>query len=94
MYEYARVLAYPKFKLTEREISALLGEDILPFILPVKVASVLAVVKADPSDDKFLACAKSGKAHALVSGDSHLLALKTYDSMPILDVRGFLERAR
>ena len=34
--EYLRVLAYPKFKLTETEIEVLLNQEILPYIETIK----------------------------------------------------------
>ena len=88
--EYARVLAYPKFKLAEAEIRELLNEDILPFVTAVRVGKVPRVIRQDPSDDGFLACALTGKADAIVSGDHHLLELTRYREIPILDVRTFL----
>ena len=92
--EYARVLAYPKFKLTEAEIRELLNEDILPFVTAVRVGKVPRVIRQDPSDDEFLACALTGKADAIVSGDHHLLELKRYREIPILDVRTFLSNLK
>lgn len=90
--EYTRVLAYPKFKLGTEESLGLLREEILPFITPVSVSKVLPIIKEDPSDDEFLACALEGKADAIVSGDKHLLSLENYRGIPIFDVRMFLER--
>ena len=90
--EYARVLAYPKFKLAAGDIRSILHEELLPFVTPVKVGSTAKVVAEDPSDDKFLACAVSGKADVLVSGDGHLLKLKAYRRIPIVDLRTFLDQ--
>jgi len=92
--EYARVLAYPKFKLTEAEIRELLNEDILPFVTAVRVGKVPRVIRQDPSDDEFLACALAGQAEAIVSGDHHLLELKRYREILILDVRTFLSNLK
>ena len=92
--EYARVLAYPKFKLAEAEIRELLNEDILPFVTAVRFGKVPRVIRQDPSDDEFLACALTGKADAIVSGDHHLLELKRYREIPILDVRTFLSNLK
>ena len=44
----------------------------------------------DPKDDKFLACALTGKAHYVVSSDKDLLALKQYEGVCILDPGTFL----
>jgi len=52
------------------------------------------VIRQDPSDDEFLACALTGKADAIVSGDHHLLELKRYREIPILDVRTFLSNLK
>lgn len=90
--EYARVLSYPKFRLSEEEVSCLLNEEILPFIVPVTVIETPSVVKDDPSDDVFFACAQAGRAAALVSGDRRVLALKTYKGIPVLSLHEFLSR--
>ena len=39
----------------------------------------------DPKDLPILACALAAKAHCIVSGDAHLLNLKYYQRIPILD---------
>lgn len=48
------------------------------------------VVKGDPDDNKFLACALAAQASFLVSGDKHLLALKSFAGIPIVTPREFL----
>ncbi len=48
-------------------------------------------VKKDPEDNKFIACAIEGEADYIVSGDDHLLALKHYKGVQIVDARGFLK---
>ena len=42
------------------------------------------VIKEDPSDDKVLACAWSSGAEWIISGDIHLLRLKSYRQIEIL----------
>lgn len=90
--EYGRVLAYPKCRLSAEEALGLLTEEVLPFVTPVEVSEVIPVIAEDPSDDEFLACALTGKADAIVSGDKHLLRLGDYRGIPVLSVREFLER--
>ncbi len=48
------------------------------------------VIKEDPADDKFLWCALAGNAEFIVSGDSHLLALKEFRGIKILAPKDFL----
>lgn len=54
--------------------------------------SIQPVVKTDPDDDIVLACAIAAQAEVIVSGDSHLRDLKTYQSIPILSATVFLEQ--
>ena len=88
--EYLRVVAYPKFHLTVEEVKTLIKRQLLPFAEPVHVSEVPPVVPEDPSDDHFLACAVAGHARYLVSGDHHLLALKTYRGVAIAAPAVFL----
>ena len=50
----------------------------------------LRVIKNDPSDDRILECAVEGQANLIVSGDRHLLSLKTFRGISILTVREFI----
>jgi putative PIN family toxin of toxin-antitoxin system len=43
----------------------------------------------DLDDDKFIACAISGRAQYIVSGDKHLLRLSCYQGVEILTPRQF-----
>ena len=89
--EYIRVLAYPKFKLSEDEINFLLYFEILPFfeVIEVKQRSQI-IISADPSDDKFIQCAEKGKAGIIISGDRHLLSLKQYKKIKIMSAEQIL----
>jgi putative PIN family toxin of toxin-antitoxin system len=88
--EYIKVLAYPKFSLTEEEIKSILEEELLPFVTTVGVKSRISHIKADPDDDKFLALAVDGKADYIISGDKHLLNLNEFQSIKIMTVKEFL----
>ena len=88
--EYLRVLAYPKFQLSEGEIKDLIQEELLPFVQVIKPGIRVHVVKRDPSDNKFLECAIAGKADVLVSGDKDLLALRHYRRIRIQTPAHFL----
>ena len=92
--ELLRVLAYPKFELSETEIQYLLFVEILPFCNTVSSKSGSVIIKEDPSDDIFLRCCEISKAKALISGDSHLLDLKFYQNVPILTPSEFLREFR
>jgi putative PIN family toxin of toxin-antitoxin system len=89
--EYIKVLTYPKFNLSEREINYILYNEILPYFEVVTLKSGQAIIPEDPSDDKFLHCAKAGKASVIISGDRHLINLKSYSKIKILTPSQFLE---
>jgi len=89
--EYIRVLAYPKFDLTEEEINFLLYHEILVYFDVVTVKARQRTVKDDPSDDKFIRCAQAAKARIIISGDQHLLKLKSYRNINIITPAQFLK---
>ena len=50
------------------------------------------IVEEDPSDDMFIRCADAGKANTIISGDQHLLDLKSYGKVKILTPSQFLKQ--
>lgn len=49
-------------------------------------------IKTDPTENKFLACALEVKADYIVSGDNHLLELKHFHGIQIVDAKAFVEK--
>ena len=49
----------------------------------------LHVVKDDP-DNRILECALAGHAQAIVTGDKGLLALKSFEGIPVLSLSSYL----
>lgn len=93
MDELREVLGRAKFSLRLRILRtsvAELMESILSLIEMIPHLSVEPVIKRDPDDDKFLACALAGQADWIISGDDHLLSLKHYKGIPIVTPRQFL----
>jgi putative PIN family toxin of toxin-antitoxin system len=72
--EYERVLEYPKFRLGEHEAAAILLQLVLPYCDRFQVTDRPRFC-TDPDDDKFIHCALTARAAALVSGDKAVLAL-------------------
>jgi putative PIN family toxin of toxin-antitoxin system len=92
--EIGRVLRYPKiaaYHLWSEERVRTWLEDLahLAVMTPGNIA--LAVIQDDPPDNRYLECAVEGEAAYLVSGDRLLLALGTYQGIPIVSPRVFLE---
>ena len=89
--EYLQVLSYPKFQLAPETIRRLIEHELRPYVELIQVTSRIHVITADPSDDKFLACALDGHADAIVSGDRHLLGLKEFKGISVLTGRQLLD---
>jgi hypothetical protein len=49
-------------------------------------------IRTDPTDNKFLACALEGKADYIVSGDNHLLEIKYFYGIQIIDAKTFVKK--
>ena len=90
--EYINVLAYAKFKLSEEEIKFFVYHEILPYFEVVRSKPGHVIIREDPSDDKFIRCAETGKANVIISGDQHLVNLKSYGNLKILTPTQFLKR--
>jgi len=93
--EYVRVLNYPRLRPVHRLTDAQLveiEESFREFTELVEPVETPAVVEDDPDDDHFLACADSGGADCLVTGDPHLLKLGSYKGISILSPADFLTR--
>jgi len=89
--EYARVLTYPKFGLSQGEVAALLGGEILPFCDIHEVSPGPRVCR-DPHDDVFLHCAVAARADGLVSGDDDLLSVGSeFRHIPVMSVAEALD---
>ncbi|MFO7943639.1 MAG: putative toxin-antitoxin system toxin component, PIN family [Anaerolineales bacterium] len=74
------------------------GEEIEMFFRGLHLFAVVtpddmetSEVEDDPDDDKFLACAVEGAADYIISGDPHLLDIESYQEIPILTPRQFLD---
>ena len=92
--EYIRVLAYPKFKLTNTEIRGLLEEELIPFIETVTAVPTNIPDLRDPDDAKFITCAVAAGVRWLVRGDDDLLSLHHVESVDILSVTAFLQQLK
>lgn len=80
--EYAAVSSRPLYHLSGEELESLLYQ-VKERAHWVDVHTPVSVVKQDPADDKFLACAVDGRADWIVTGDRHLLKLREFRGVRI-----------
>jgi len=90
--EIHKVLLYPKFrKFIDRNRTSAdeLFEKIESLCTLAEVNENVCGVCSDPDDEKFLSCALSAGVSILVSGDRHLLSIKQYKTIRILNAQEF-----
>lgn len=80
---------FQKFLWQDEQINVFL-ESILEFCEVVKADEEIHYIKDDPDDDKILECAVTSKCDFMVSGDKHILKLKSYKSIRIVNPSDFL----
>jgi putative PIN family toxin of toxin-antitoxin system len=90
--EFRQALDYPKFSLTNAEISAIFEEEILPYFDVAETGNNIKGVFRDPQNDKFIARDVAGRADYIVSDDEDLLVLKKYRQGKILSASEFLRK--
>ncbi len=80
---------YRKYGLNEKII-----DDIAAFLYEGTILTEdtyeVSRVKKDVADNKFVGCALEGDAVYIVSGDDHLLSIKHYRGIQIVDANSFL----
>ncbi len=92
--ELVRVLAYPKFRLSQAEQDELLA-DYLPYTKTVRIPQPPPQVPAcrDVLDAPFMHLAVAGRGHVLVSDDQDLLAIaaafEQASACPVLTLDAF-----
>lgn len=91
--ELAEVLQRPhlaeKYPITPAKRETLLSL-IQEHVLIVPGMSISGVVKDDPKDDMFVACAVEGQVKYIISGDKHLLKMERYQNIRVLKPAYFL----
>lgn len=73
----------PQLAAVERELEAI-SETVYP-------DESVSVVQDDPDDDLFIECALAADADYIISGDRHLLDLKRYGKIKIVNAVEFIE---
>jgi len=89
--EYRRVLEDLGKDLPDFDLGAWM-RFIFEHAIFINPSISLSVIREDPSDNRFLECAISGKADAIISGDQHLKSLRHFEGVDILSPREFLKK--
>lgn len=97
LVEYRKSLSYERLlarhRMSQEEITEVV-EGFREYAVLVAPNQKIEAVPDDPEDNKFLEGALAGEAAYVVSGDSHLLALRHYQDIQILSPAAFLTLLR
>jgi len=88
--ELRDLLIRPKFGFSAEQAEKIADEvySISRFVSPEKH---ITVVKDDPDDNMILECAIKAHASYIITGDSHLLDIETFEGISIVSPAEFLE---
>jgi len=91
--EILQVLKRPKIKgkyqLSDKKIYKI-KKSLTKDSIIVSPKKQIRIVIEYPDDDKFISCAIASKAKYIISGDKHLLDLKKYKNIKIVNAKDFL----
>lgn len=96
LHELTSVLNYPKIARILKHCN-LSSNDILELVIDhaqiVETTNTpIRAVPDDPDDDHVIECAVKAHADYILTGDSHLLGLKVWESIPIISVGEYLKK--
>ena len=95
--ELSKVLNDPKFSPRIVRLKTSVEElitGLLELLTIFPDEKIDPVVKNDPDDDKVLSCASTSGAEYIITGDPHLLKLKSWSNILILSPRQFWDRIK
>jgi putative PIN family toxin of toxin-antitoxin system len=88
--EFRGVLCRPKFYFNTKEIETIIAE-LLGIAELAEPTRRIRVVKNYPDDDRVIECALTAEANFIVTGDNHLLQLKQYSGIQLINPEHFLK---
>lgn len=96
--ELTRVLDYPRLRSAIAKHGLAKNQIVERFIDLVDIIEEedypIGIITEDPADDKVLSCAAATLASYIVSGDQHLLKLKSFMYAQILNPADFLAKVK
>ncbi|MBI2632343.1 putative toxin-antitoxin system toxin component, PIN family [Candidatus Pacearchaeota archaeon] len=89
--EFEKVISRHRFGFSKEHVESAVKQliEIMEIVIP---QNKVKVVDEDPDDNIILECAIESNADFIVSGDSHLLALKSYKNARIVNAIEFFEK--
>lgn len=89
LLELKRVMNYPKFTFTEEQKTKFMI-ILLGVAKIVETHDSLDIIKEDPCDNMILETAIENNSEYIITGDSHMLKLKTFKQIKIITPAEFI----
>ena len=89
--EFVLVLQRPKFEFIEKKEIMKFLEFLFSVCNIVTPKEKIELIKDDPEDNKILECAVAGEVDFIITGDKHLLNLKKFKGIKIVDAKELLK---
>lgn len=89
--EFVQVSQRKKFNFSPDDIEEFVTSliEVCEMVIPLER---IEAVKEDPTDNMFLECAVEGGVDHIISGDSHLLKLKEFRGISIMNASSLLKK--
>lgn len=89
--EFEEVISRNKFGFTRPQVQRIVSLIIRAAEM-IEPKTKIVFVAEDPDDDKVLECAVDGNAEYIITGDKHLLKIKKYKKIKIVNPNTFLRK--
>lgn len=87
--EISDVITRSKFKV-RRELQVISVAELIEISTLVQPSKKVNIVENDPDDNMIIECAIEGNAEFIITGDSDLLKINSYEGIKIIDSNEFL----
>jgi len=84
LLEFEEVLSREKFGLTKTQVQRIVSLIIRSSEV-IEPKTKITLITEDPDDNKILECAVDGRAKHIITGDSHLLKIRKYKNIRIVE---------
>lgn len=91
LLEFEEVLSREKFGLTRAQVQKIVSLLIRSSEV-IEPKTKITFIIEDPDDNKLLECAIDGRAKYIITGDKHLLKIREYKNIRIVNPNSFLRK--
>ena len=91
LLEFEEVLSREKFGLTRTQVQRIVSL-LIHSSKVIEPRTKITIITEDPDDNKIIECAVDGMAKYIITGDKHLLKIRKYKNIRIVNPNSFLRK--